>query len=212
MEEINPNSIEVVNLGKTCPICPPGDTFNWLYAIRAIDGAKSVLPLQDEVLKGKIEKNSVNHSKVLLYHNKCKYYKLIDKDWISFVKEKISEGYILQPGVSRLALIRFEDLPPASLDAYYKEKKNGCFIATAVYGSSSTNEVLILQSFRDLLLIKHIPGRIFIATYYRISPFLARLVTKSESLKNIIKIVIVEPIVLKVKCLLERNYKGKDVI
>ena len=50
------------------------------------------------------------------------------------------------------------------------EKKNGCYIATCIYGSYDCPEVWILRRFRDDVLRKHLWGRAFVRVYYRISP------------------------------------------
>lgn len=57
-------------------------------------------------------------------------------------------------------------------------KKEGCYIATAVYGSYDAPEVMTLRRFRDETLRNSAFGRWFIRTYYRLSPPVA------EKLKN----------------------------
>ena len=57
-------------------------------------------------------------------------------------------------------------------------KKEGCYIATAVYGSYDAPEVMTLRRFRDETLKNSAFGRWFIRTYYRLSPPVA------EKLKN----------------------------
>ncbi|WP_303814380.1 CFI-box-CTERM domain-containing protein [Selenomonas ruminantium] len=54
-----------------------------------------------------------------------------------------------------------------------KKKKKGCFIATAVYGDYDAPEVRVLRCFRDNVLDKSALGRVFIRTYYAISPSIA---------------------------------------
>ena len=56
-----------------------------------------------------------------------------------------------------------------------EEKRKGCYIATAVYGSYNAPETCTLRRFRDRFLDKFFLGRLFIKTYYSISP---RLVEK----------------------------------
>jgi hypothetical protein len=52
-------------------------------------------------------------------------------------------------------------------------KKEGCYIATAVYGSYNAPEVMTLRRFRDETLRNSVLGRWFIRVYYRLSPPIA---------------------------------------
>ena len=60
--------------------------------------------------------------------------------------------------------------------------KDGCYIATMVYGSYDHPQVLILRRFRDNVLDKSFFGRWFIKTYYYYSP---KLVDKLKNRKTI---------------------------
>lgn len=71
-----------------------------------------------------------------------------------------------------------------------EEKKEGCFIATAVYGSYSAPEVLLFRKFRDQVLLKRRLGKIFVGLYYTFSPFIARLVDNSPYVKKIIRVTV----------------------
>ncbi|GEM_PF-2403956 len=53
-----------------------------------------------------------------------------------------------------------------------------CFIATAVYGGSDYAEVESLRGYRDEVLNNTFTGRIFIRSYYIISPWIARLINR----------------------------------
>ncbi len=53
-----------------------------------------------------------------------------------------------------------------------ESKKEGCYIATAVYGSYDCPQVRILRRYRDDALSATILGRAFIRAYYFISPWL----------------------------------------
>lgn len=50
----------------------------------------------------------------------------------------------------------------------------GCYVATAVYGSYDCPQVWTLRRFRDDVLAKSLAGRLFIRTYYAISPTLVK--------------------------------------
>ena len=80
-----------------------------------------------------------------------------------------------------------------------------CFIATAVYGSSLAQEVIILESFRDEILVKSMLGRAFITGYYRFSPFYAHLISQSESLKKVVRTIVIAHLVRLAKFLLKKN-------
>ncbi|HQA06079.1 MAG TPA: hypothetical protein PLD98_07280 [Clostridiales bacterium] len=58
--------------------------------------------------------------------------------------------------------------------AYNHPNLNGCYVATAVYGSYDCPEVRTLRRFRDNTLSKSVWGRAFIHTYYAISPTLVK--------------------------------------
>lgn len=53
-------------------------------------------------------------------------------------------------------------------------KSQGCYIATAVYGSYNCPEVWTLRRYRDEVLAKTLGGKAFISCYYAISPKLVK--------------------------------------
>lgn len=69
-------------------------------------------------------------------------------------------------------------VPQYSQPLQQPEQKEGCYIATAVYGSYDAPEVMALRRFRDETLKKSVLGRLFIRVYYKFSPPIA------ERLKN----------------------------
>ena len=78
-------------------------------------------------------------------------------------------------------------------------KNKGCFIATCVYGSEFDEEVIALKYFRDRILMSSLIGRIFVTFYYRVSPFIVKTIYNHSRLKNIIKYLILQPLVILIK-------------
>ena len=69
----------------------------------------------------------------------------------------------------------------ATLTAHYTE---GCYVATAVYGSYDCPEVWTLRRFRDNVLAKTWYGRLFIKLYYAISPTAVKLFGDMDWFQN----------------------------
>ena len=67
------------------------------------------------------------------------------------------------------------------------EKSGGCYVATAVYGSYDCPEVWTLRRYRDNQLAKTWYGRLFIHTYYAISPTLVKWFGDTQWFKNMWK-------------------------
>ncbi len=68
-----------------------------------------------------------------------------------------------------------------------KKRENGCFIATACYGTNS-NEVEIFRRWRDNKLSKNKFGNKFINLYYKTSPPIAKFISNKPNLKRMIQI------------------------
>jgi hypothetical protein len=74
----------------------------------------------------------------------------------------------------------------------------GCFIATAAYGSYFQKHVKVLRDFRDKYLLTNSIGRKFVHLYYKYSPSIASEIAKSEVAKSIVRAVLT-PIVYIIK-------------
>ena len=66
-------------------------------------------------------------------------------------------------------------------------KKDGCYIATAVYGSYDCPEVWTLRRFRDYKLKQTALGRTFVRCYYTISPTLVKWFGGIDWLKHLVR-------------------------
>jgi hypothetical protein len=76
-----------------------------------------------------------------------------------------------------------------------EQKKSGCFIATAVYGSPYASEVIILKEFRDSWLLNYDLGKVFVKFYYWVSPSIANQLVNRSYLKRITKTIIIIPLI-----------------
>ena len=74
-------------------------------------------------------------------------------------------------------------------------ENQGCFIATACYGSTNCIEVLILRKFRDETLLQRQWGKILVSLYYRYSPPLAARIRHHPLIKRLIRRFVMTPIV-----------------
>lgn len=74
------------------------------------------------------------------------------------------------------------------------QKKEGCFIATACYGSYYADEVFAFRQFRDDVLLKTFIGNFFVKVYYFTSPPFARFISRSEILKKTIRLSLLSPL------------------
>lgn len=68
-----------------------------------------------------------------------------------------------------------------------KSSSGGCYIATAVYGSYDCPQVWVLRRYRDNVLLQSPFGRLFVKTYYAISPTIVKLFGNSNVFKMIWK-------------------------
>lgn len=73
----------------------------------------------------------------------------------------------------------------------------GCFIATAAYGSYLHPQVKVLRDFRDNWLLTNGPGRAFVSLYYRVSPPVADIIARHDTLRLLVRIMLT-PVVLAV--------------
>ena len=107
-------------------------------------------------------------------------------------------GCLGTPGTAFEAVIKLEMTPEGSnpeawFDDILLETADGCFIATAAYGTSLAEEIDVLRQFRDEYLLTNPAGRLLVSLYYTSSPPLANLISKHEGLRAVIRMAL-EPI------------------
>lgn len=87
-------------------------------------------------------------------------------------------------------------------EIYCKEHESECFIATAVFGTPLDPRIDLLRDFRDQWLSSTPIGRVAIHTYYEISPPIARIARRSDTLRAVLRRTVVQPALKLAKMLL----------
>lgn len=67
---------------------------------------------------------------------------------------------------------------------------NGCFIATAAFGTPLAYEVNELRYWRDTSLTNHLLGKLIIQFYYKVSPPIAKSIKKSQITRSFIRLLL----------------------
>ena len=76
--------------------------------------------------------------------------------------------------------------------SYYSGE--GCFIATAAYGTSTAEEIDTLRAFRDEVLLESTVGSQLVEWYYQASPPLADFISEHEPLRTLVRELLVDPV------------------
>ncbi|AXX83715.1 putative PEP-CTERM system TPR-repeat lipoprotein (plasmid) [Acinetobacter lwoffii] len=117
------------------------------------------------------------------------------------------KGLLLWQGkndrVGALPLIqRAAKLDPKNINIQHNlkaiEDPKGCFIATASFGTPVAYEINELRYWRDTKLSGSRFGRLFINTYYTLSPPIAKLIAKNAFMKKVIRSLL-RPLISYVK-------------
>jgi len=83
-----------------------------------------------------------------------------------------------------------ESVCPFCGETVKKFNAEGCFIATAVYGTTDCYELEILRKFRDNKLKNTKAGALFVKYYYKFSPPIAKWLKKHSYISYNIKVVL----------------------
>lgn len=117
-----------------------------------------------------------------------------DNHWISTYGKTNFPGFAVMVGVQKIPKKEINEAVRYSKDndsitisyrppTRVSKQKSGCFIATAVYGSSEEYQIKVLQSFRDNWLEKQIWGSAFINFYYRVGPYIGKYIKEHDPLR-----------------------------
>lgn len=106
------------------------------------------------------------------------YSKYVNRKYLGSFAEKYKEKVIQTDAII------------TKLDPSYQPRelpKQGCYVATCVYGSYDCPQVWTLRRYRDYTLAKTWYGRAFIHTYYAISPTIIKLLGNTDWFKKMWK-------------------------
>ena len=70
----------------------------------------------------------------------------------------------------------------------------GCFIATAAYGTSTAGELDTLRAFRNEVLLESTVGSQLVELYYQTSPPVADFISENAVLKTVVRELVIEPV------------------
>lgn len=116
-----------------------------------------------------------------LFPENEKFIKVAVADWIDGTKKHIViMPYAQKKRKENWAIINSYQNKIKKYDPNYRApRKQGCYVATSVYGSYDCPDVWVLRRYRDEVLANNIFGRAFISTYYTISPTLVKFFGKA---------------------------------
>jgi len=123
-----------------------------------------------------------------------------DDDVIQYILSEVRrQGVAIDDGSAMRLSILSREKAAQQQAAQAQPKKSGCYIATACYGDYDHPDVVVLRRFRDDLLLRSLAGRALVATYYTLSPVLARQIGANARLARGIRQHVLEPLVRRMR-------------
>lgn len=153
------------------------------------------IKLDNEVYYISFYESQNPESKVLLSVNDSKLILLNDNN-------KFLKNYELINLAREIGYVCFKKYENPKITEYYRESlvymkglklatnKEGCYIATAVYGDYDAPEVITLRKFRDQILSRNKIGKIFIKIYYKYSPKIADNMKEHSKFNSFVKLIL----------------------
>ena len=105
--------------------------------------------------------------------------------WHNNLLQEVKNAYITE--LNQITSVHNEPYIQELIKKMNLLKTKGCYVATAVYGSYDCPEVWTLRRFRDYKLASTWWGRVFIHTYYAISPTLVKWFGETKWFKKLWK-------------------------
>lgn len=123
------------------------------------------------------------------YRNEIRIFRPSSIKWI----EVLEESFTVPHNWDTKAYLKDEM-------GYSRSESDGCFIATAAYGTALHEDLDTLRNFRDRVLRQHWYTRWVVFVYYKLSPPIAEWIRRRKSRQRAVR-AILEPIVWIVGCL-----------
>ena len=130
-----------------------------------------------------------------------------------YIKARIDEtlNKLPVPRIHHFSQTPIPEQPIPTIAQPIPKKKNGCYVATCVYGSYDCPEVWVLRRYRDDFLANNWCGRTFIKIYYTLSPLLVKCFGKYNWFVNTCKSVLDKLVVqLQIKGFDNTPYNDKN--
>ena len=138
--------------------------------------------------------NSIHFARSILYYGKkhdrnfmikvlsgCMH--IAEAEWFKDrQKERMVKLWMKEFGINENEI---RSVPQST--SYGGSPSSGCFIATAAYGTPFAEEIDVLRNWRDDFLEASYPGRLFIRTYYSLSPPVADNISESDGKRKIVR-------------------------
>lgn len=123
------------------------------------------------------------------YGEKTRFKQVLDIMLFNFRKEMCiyyNQYGFDKPRCDNREILNPNDVPKIKCEHYLNDFRNGCFIATVVYGANA-KETNILKQWRDNSLNKTLTGKLVVQAYYRISLPVAKFLIYHPLLREHVK-------------------------